>query len=236
MRVFVTGASGWIGSAAVPELVAAGHQVTGLARSTASAAAVEAAGAEVVRGDIEDLAVLREAAAASDAAVHLAFRHDIAFSGGFARAVESDLAAIRVMGEALPAGGAFSVAGGILGLARAGSPATERDRPEAGTAAAGRQICADAALSFAERGLRTSVVRLSPTVHGEGDGGFIPTLIALARQRASRGTPAPARRGGPRWPSRTRPASSGWRSRSRRQARSCTGWPTRASRSGRSPK
>ena len=129
MRVFVTGASGWIGSAVVPELLDAGHQVTGLARSDSSAAALEAAGATVVRGDLEDLDLLRDTAAASDAVIHLAFRHDIAFTGRFADAVESDPAAIAALGEGLPAGGALTIAGGVLGLSVDGRPAIESDRP-----------------------------------------------------------------------------------------------------------
>lgn len=194
MRVFVTGASGWVGSAVVPELLHAGHEVRGLARSDASAEAVEAAGAAVVRGDIGDLDVLRAAAADADAVVHLAFRHDIAFSGGFAEAIGSDLAAIEAMGEALPEGGALTLAGGILGLA-VGRPSTERDVPAAASIAAGRQASADLALGLAPR-LRSSVVRLSPTVHGEGDGGFVPTLIDIARQRGVAGFPGD---GSARW-------------------------------------
>ncbi len=187
MRVFVTGASGWIGSAVVPDLLDAGHQVTGLARSDASAGALEAAGASVVRGDLEDLDLLRDTAAASDAVVHLAFRHDIAFTGRFADAVESDRAAITALGEGLPEGGALTIAGGILGLSVDGRPALETDRPAPESLAGGRQASADAALALADRGVRSSVVRLSPTVHGEGDGGFVPTLIAAARQRGVSG-------------------------------------------------
>ncbi|HEY2194727.1 MAG TPA: SDR family oxidoreductase [Actinomycetospora sp.] len=186
MRVFVTGASGWIGSAVVPELIDAGHEVTGLARSEGSAAAVEAAGGTAVRGDIDDLGLLRGTAAASDAVVHLAFRHDIAFSGGFADAVASDAAAIDALGEGLPDGGALTIAGGVLGLAVDAVPATERDVPAADSMAAGRQASTTLALGFAPR-LRSSVVRLSPTVHGDGDGGFIPTLIARARRRGVAG-------------------------------------------------
>ena len=129
MRVFVTGASGWIGSAVVPELVAAGHQVCGLARSDTSAAAVESAGATVVRGTTDDLDVLREAAATSDGVVNLAFRNDLVAAGGFADAVDADVAAIQAMGQAMPAGGAITIATGTVGLARDGVPATERDRP-----------------------------------------------------------------------------------------------------------
>ncbi len=202
MHVFVTGASGWIGSAVVPELLAAGHTVTGLARSDASAAALEAAGVSVVRGGLDDLDLLRETAAASDAVVHLAFKHDIAFSGGFADAVGSDVAAVRALGEGLPDGGALTIAGGVLGLARGGVPATEHDAPSADSMAAGRQASTDAVLGLAPR-IRSSVVRLSPTVHGEGDAGFVPTLITGARRRGVAGylgnATEHADRGATRW-------------------------------------
>ncbi|GAA1020001.1 oxidoreductase [Acrocarpospora pleiomorpha] len=197
MRVFVTGASGWIGSAVVPELVGAGHEVTGLARSDASAAAVEARGATVVRGSVEDLDVLREAAVSADAVVHLAFRHDIAFIGRFAEAVASDVAAIEALGSGLPSGGAIAVAAGILGLAQDGvTPATERALPAPGGVGEARRPPNDAALALAEHGLRPSVVRLSPTVHGEGDGGFVSTLIDIARKRGVSGYPGD---GSSRW-------------------------------------
>jgi nucleoside-diphosphate-sugar epimerase len=101
MRVFVTGASGWIGSAVVPELIGAGHQVVGLARSEASAEALEAAGAEAHRGNLDDLESLKSAAEASDGVIHLAFKHDLAFSGDFPGAAEADRRAIEAFGEAL---------------------------------------------------------------------------------------------------------------------------------------
>jgi nucleoside-diphosphate-sugar epimerase len=196
MRVLVTGASGWIGSAVVPELVGAGHVVTGLARSDASAAGVEALGATVVRGSVEDLDLLREAAAAADAVVHLAFRHDIAFAGRFAEAVASDVAAIRALGAGLPSGGAITVAAGMLGHGGNGVPATERDSATPGGVGEARQPPSDAALALAERGLRSSVVRLSPTVHGDGDGGFVATLVEIARKHGFSGYPGD---GSSRW-------------------------------------
>src|ERR1700678_2054060 len=127
MRVFVTGASGWIGSAVVPELIDAGHQVVGLARSDASAASLAAAGAEVQRGTLDDLDSLRSAAAASDGVIHLAFKHDIAFSGDFQGAADADRRAIEAFGEALAGSDRpFVIASGTLGLAP-GRVATERD-------------------------------------------------------------------------------------------------------------
>jgi nucleoside-diphosphate-sugar epimerase len=196
MRVLVTGASGWIGSAVVPELVGAGHEVTGLARSDASAAVVEARGAAVVRGSVEDLDVLREAAAAADAVVHLAFRHDIAFAGRFAEAVASDVAAIEALGSGLPPGGAITIAAGMLGHGQNGVPATERDSAAPGGVGEARRPPSDAALALAERGLRSSVVRLSPTVHGQGDGGFVATLVEIARKHGFSGYPGD---GSSRW-------------------------------------
>ncbi|HWD06110.1 MAG TPA: SDR family oxidoreductase [Amycolatopsis sp.] len=198
MRVLVTGASGWIGSAVVPELMGAGHEVTGLARSDRAAAAVEARGAAVVRGSVEDLVVLREAAAAADAVVHLAFRHDIAFAGHFDEAVASDVAAIEAIGSALPADGVIAIAGGILGLAQDGAgPATECDLAAPGGLGEARQPPSTAALALAAGGHRSSVVRLAPTVHGYGDRGFVATLVDIARKHGFAGYPGD---GSARWP------------------------------------
>jgi nucleoside-diphosphate-sugar epimerase len=188
MRIFVTGASGWIGTAVVPELIAAGHDVLGLARSDASAAALAAAGVEAQRGTLDDLDVLRSAADASDGVIHLAFRHDIAFSGDFQGAADADRRAVEAFGEALAGSGRpLLIASGTLGLAP-GRLATEQDghEPDAAPAAFGdgprtRQATAEFALSLASRGVRSSVVRLPPTNHGAGDNGFMAALVGVAR-------------------------------------------------------
>ncbi len=197
MRIFVTGASGWIGSAVVAELLATGHQVLGLARSEASAEAVAAAGATVRRGDIGDLDVLRAAAGDSDGVVHLAFRHDVAFTGDFQSAVESDLAAIEALGEALAGSDRpLAIASGLAGL-KPGAVATERDIAEPLTGAGGRAGNERAALAFAERGVRSISVRFAPTVHGDGDNGFIARIVAADR---AAGAAAYIGEGINRWP------------------------------------
>ena len=193
MRVFVTGASGWIGSAVVPELVGAGHRVTGLARSDASADALTAAGARVQRGTIDDLDILHSAAAASDGVIHLAFKHDIAFSGGFEAAADANRRAVETFGEALAGSGRpLVVASGTLMLAPR-RVATERDGRDPGALehlpAGPRARAATDLLMFslASRGVRSAVLRLPPTVHGDGDNGFIATFVGIARQRGVAG-------------------------------------------------
>jgi nucleoside-diphosphate-sugar epimerase len=185
---------GWIGSATVVNLIGSGHQVLGLARSDASAAALAAAGAEVQRGTIDDLATLRAAAAGSDGVVHLAFKHDLAFSGGFQEAADADRRAVETFGEALAGSGRpLVIASGTLGIAP-GRVATESDGhgPESPLAHAGagpraRWATAEMTLALASRGVRSSVVRLSPTVHGEGEHGFVASLIATARDKGVSG-------------------------------------------------
>ncbi|MGW7522466.1 SDR family oxidoreductase [Streptomyces sp. NPDC054783] len=188
MRIFITGASGWIGSAVVPELLEAGHQVVGLARSDASADALVTAGAEVVRGTVDDLDLLRDAAAASDGVIHLAFKHDIAFSGDFQGAAEADRRAVDVFGEALAGSDRpFVLASGLAGLAPA-RVATEQDMAAFdGSPVSIRAATAQEVLAFASRGIRSSVVRLSPTCHGEGDNGFMATLVAIAHEKGVSG-------------------------------------------------
>jgi nucleoside-diphosphate-sugar epimerase len=194
MRIFVTGASGWIGSAVVPELLGAGHEVVGLARSDASAAALTAAGAQAHRGTLDDLDSLRDAAAASDGVIHLAFKHDLAFSGDFQGAADADRRAVEVFGETLAGSDRpFVLASGLLGLAP-GQVATEQDGH--GSHAAGatfgggpqaRWETAEFTLSLASQGVRSSIVRLPPTNHGDGDNGFIATLVTIARERGVSG-------------------------------------------------
>jgi nucleoside-diphosphate-sugar epimerase len=181
MRIFVTGASGWIGNPTVEQLLQAGHDVVGLARSDDAAEKVAATGASVLRGSLDDLAVLKGAAIDSDGVLHLAFRHDIAFTGDFAGAVEADRRAIETFGAALEGSDRpLVIASGTLGLPT-GRVGTEQDLPDAG--AHPRIFNAHLALSLAERGVRSSVIRYAPTVHGSGDHGFIATLVDIARAR-----------------------------------------------------
>jgi nucleoside-diphosphate-sugar epimerase len=181
MRVFVTGASGWIGSAVVPELIGAGHEVVGLARSDASASAVAKAGAEVVRGSLDDLDVLRAAAESSDGVIHLAFKHDVAFSGNFPAATAADRRALEALGGELAGSGRpLVIASGLAGQA-SGVLVTEKDQAGPASPAGERSRTEAMVISLAADGVRSASIRLAPTVHGDGDHGLLATLVRLAR-------------------------------------------------------
>jgi nucleoside-diphosphate-sugar epimerase len=199
MRVFVTGASGHIGSAVLPELLQAGHQVVGLARSDRSAEVLAAAGVEVRRGDLDDLDGLREAAATADGVIHLAFKHDLMGTGDFTAAAAADLAAIKALASALEGTGKPLVtSSGTLMLTYAGI--TGRPGTEADSAAGGPRVEAENfVIGLAERGVRSSAVRLPPIVHSALDHhGFAHILIGIARQT---GVSAYVEDGANRWPS-----------------------------------
>ncbi|WP_329222517.1 SDR family oxidoreductase [Streptomyces sp. NBC_01485] len=180
MRVFITGATGFIGSAVVRELIGAGHQVVGVARSDAGAAFLTSAGAEVHRGDLADPEGLRGGAAGADGVIHLAFQHDFA---NFEASARAERRAIELLGEELAGSGRpFVVTSGTAGLPP-GRVGTEDDGFVHDSPAAARVPTEAAALAFAARDVRVSAVRLAPSVHGVGDHGFVPRLIDLARER-----------------------------------------------------
>ncbi|MEW9549667.1 SDR family oxidoreductase [Nonomuraea sp. NPDC050783] len=186
MRVFVTGASGWIGSAVTDELIAAGHEVTGLARSDSSAAALESKGARVRRGDLDDLDSLRLGARDAEAVVHLANKHDWSDPAGTAAA---ERAAVQAIGETLAGTGRpFLLASGVAGLAQ-GRPATEDDASPFHGPGSSRGGSENLALEFVGRGVHSVSLRFAPTVHGTGDHGFIAILAAIARQKGVSGYP-----------------------------------------------
>lgn len=197
MRVFVTGASGHIGAAVVPELLSAGHTVVGLARSDASAAVLTAAGVEVHRGSLDDLDGLRAAATAADGVIHLAFKHELTYAGEFARAAESDLRVVEAIGAALDGSGKpFVITSGtaLLAMAAPGQLGVETDALARGP----RVDSENLVVAMAARGVRSSVVRLPPTVHSALDHhGFVPTLIAMARKH---GVSVYVGDGANRWP------------------------------------
>ncbi|MHA6765649.1 SDR family oxidoreductase [Streptacidiphilus sp. PAMC 29251] len=186
MHVFVTGASGWIGSATVDELLAQGHQVTGLARSDASAAALEAKGVHVRRGDLDDLDSIRAGAEAAEAVIHLANKHDFADQ---AASNAAERAAVQTIGDTLAGSGRrFLVASGVAGLAQ-GRPCTEDDASSAHGPDSPRGGSENLAFDFVDRGVHSVGLRFSPTVHGARDHGFIAVIAAVAREKGVSGYP-----------------------------------------------
>jgi nucleoside-diphosphate-sugar epimerase len=196
MRVFVTGGTGHSGSYIVPELIAAGHEVTGLARSDAAAAALTAQGAKVRRGDLEDLDGLKEGAAESDGVIHVAHRQDLLPAGGMDAVAAAEIPVMLAYGEALAGTGKPLVAAGSIGSSgQLGRPATEEDSAlpvedeHRGTLRA-RNVVETTVIGLADLGVRSSVVRIANIAHGTTDyAGFLPTLIALAKENGFAGYP-----------------------------------------------
>jgi nucleoside-diphosphate-sugar epimerase len=196
MRVFVTGGSGFVGSAVIPELLSSGHQVVALARSEATASTLAEAGAEVRRGDLTDLDSLRVGAEDAEGVVHLAYIHDFSSVESFTASAQADARAVQAIGEVLAGSGRpLVIASGTAGLAP-GRLATEEDPGDPANGNT-RQQTERALMAMAESGVRSVSVRLSPTVHGEGDHGFVPQFVGTAR---TTGVSAYVEDGANRWP------------------------------------
>ena len=197
MRVFVTGASGWVGSHVVKELLSHGHTVVGLARSEENAAALKAAGAEVHRGSLEDAQSIREGARTCDGVIHCGFVHDFA---RFEQSCATDRQVVHTVGDALAGSGKpFIATFGTLGtlVTPAGRTGTEEDPNQTEGMMGMRAVNEENVLALAAKGVRASLIRLPPTVHGTGDHGFVPTLISFARKN---GVAAYIGEGRNRWP------------------------------------
>lgn len=180
MRIFVTGATGFVGSAVVKELISAGYEVIGLARSDAAVKSLMAAGAQVHKGDLEDFESLRSGAAKADGVIHTAFNHDFS---KFKDSCETDRRVIELFGTVLAGSERPLIVTSAIGILPQGHFATEETVPISGPAAPPRAASEEEAIMIGKNGVRTSVIRLAPTVHGEGDHNFIPTLIRLAKEK-----------------------------------------------------
>jgi len=196
MRVFITGGTGLIGTAVVAELLAAGHSVTALARSDASSARAEAAGADVLRGGLTDLDVLRTGAEQADGVIHLAFSNDFSSPDALARGIAEEGAALATLGDTLVGTDRPLVT--VSGTPHvAGRASTEQDPLPTGGPVGGRSLSVTRALALASRGVRSSAVRLPRTVHNQGQGGFAGLLTDIARRTGVAGYPGD---GAQRWP------------------------------------